>query len=252
MKILRTFYKKSSLKKKYIDLDLEHGFHYYAPIEVVISKAKGNYVWDVDGKKYYDCLSGYSSANHGHLHPRLIKTITDQLDQVTLTSRAVYNDKLGEANKFLSETFGYQKSILMNTGVEAGETAVKFARRWGYEKKKIPHNQACILFAYKNYWGRTIAAIGSSENNERKRNFGPFGFNFKLIEYDDLNALEKELKSDPNIAAYMLEPLQGEGGVIVPSEGYLRGVRELCDKYNVLMICDEVHTGLGRTGKMLC
>ncbi len=239
-KITRRFIKLSEKSLKFMNLEKQYNCNNYDPIKVVISKAKGPYVYDVDGKKYMDCISAYSSLNQGHLHPRIKQVILNQMEKVTLTSRAVYNDKLGLANKFLCETFDYQKSLMMNTGVEAGESAIKFARRWAYEKKGVPHDQACVLFAKGNFWGRTLAACASSEDPDRYYNFGPFDLNFKLIDYNDLNQVEDQFKSNPNIAAYMLEPIQGEGGVIIPDSGYLKGVRELCDKYNVLMICDEV------------
>lgn len=246
-------YTPSVNTQKYIHHEKKYNCLNYDPIKVVISKAKGSYVWDVDGKKYLDCISAYSALNQGHLHPKIKEAMIAQMDIMTLTSRAVYNDKLGETSKYLTETFGYDKSIMANGGVETGETAIKFARRWAYLKKKVPENKAWVLFAKNNFWGRTIAACGSSDDPSRYEHFGPFdGLNFKMIPFNNLEVLENEFKANPNIAAYMLEPIQGEGGVIIPDNGYLTKVRELCTKYNVLMILDEVQTGLGRTGKMLC
>lgn len=252
LKNLRKMYKISQKSKLIIEKDKKYNCNNYNPIKVVIERAEGPYVYDVDKKKYLDCISGYSALNQGHLHPKIKKVIIKQLDILSLTSRAMYNTVLGDANEFLCKTFNYEKAIMINSGVEAGETAIKFARKWAYTKKKVPENKAWVLFALKNFWGRTIAACGSSEDPDRHYQFGPYDLNFKLIEYNNLEALEYQLKNNKNIAAYMLEPIQGEGGVIIPSDFYLKGVRDLCDKYNVLMIVDEIQTGLGRTGKMLC
>lgn len=255
MKSLRRFFVKMNLSdkvQKIIDKDKLYNCQNYAPLPFVINKASGAYVYDVDGKKYLDCITGYSVMNQGHLHPRIKKVIIDQLDVLTHTGRGIYHDKLADATEFLTKTLNYDRAILMNTGVEAGETAVKFARRWGYEVKKIPKDQAWVLFAKENFWGRTIAACGSSDDPDRFHNFGPFGLNFKLLDYNNADVFEEELKANPHVAAIMLEPIQGEAGVIVPSNGFLQKIRQLCDKYNVLLILDEVQTGLGRTGKMLC
>ena len=234
----------------YLDLELKYGAHNYHPLPVVLSKGEGIYLWDVDGKKYYDFLSAYSAVNQGHCHPKIIKALTDQANQLTLTSRAFHNDILGPYEKFITDFFGYDKVLPMNTGVEGGETANKLARKWGYLKKGIAENKARIIFAKGNFWGRTLAAISSSDDPTSYEGFGPYMPGYDLIPYNDLEALENELK-DPNVCAFMVEPIQGEAGVIVPNYGYLKGIRNLCDKYNVLFIADEVQTGIGRTGKIL-
>lgn len=235
---------------EYLDLELEFGAHNYHPLPVVLSKGKGIYVWDVEGKKYYDFLSAYSAVNQGHCHPKIISALTSQANLLTLTSRAFHNDVLGHYEKFITDFFGFDKVLPMNTGVEGGETANKLARKWGYLKKGIPNNRARIIFAKGNFWGRTLAAISSSDDPSSYKGFGPYMPGYDLIPYNDLEALETELK-DPNVCAFMVEPIQGEAGVIVPNPGYLKGVREICDKYNVLFIADEVQTGIARTGKML-
>ena len=236
--------------QEYIALEERYGAHNYHPLPVVLSRGKGVFVWDVDGKKYYDFLSAYSAVNQGHCHPKIINELNKQSNILTLTSRAFHNDTLGEYEKYITNYFGYDKVLPMNTGVEGGETANKLARKWGYIKKGIPNNKARIIFAKGNFWGRTLAAISSSDDPTSYEGFGPYMPGYDLIPYDDLNSLENELK-DPNVAAFMVEPIQGEAGVIVPSPGYLSGVRELCTKYNVLFIADEVQTGIGRTGKIL-
>ena len=236
--------------KYYIDLESKYGAHNYHPLPVVLSKGKGVFVWDVEGNKYFDFLSAYSAVNQGHCHPKIISALKDQANTLTLTSRAFYNNTLGEYEKFITNFFGYDKLLPMNTGVEGGETANKLARKWGYEKKNIPKNKARIIFAKGNFWGRTLAAISSSDDPTSYEGFGPYMPGYDLIPYNDLDALEHELK-DPNVAAFMVEPIQGEAGVVVPDDGYLSGVRELCNKYNVLFIADEVQTGIARTGKML-
>ena len=233
-----------------IALEGKYGAHNYHPLPVVLSKGEGVYVWDVDGKKYFDFLSAYSAVNQGHCHPKIIEALTKQASTLTLTSRAFHNNILGEYEQFISKLFGYDKVLPMNTGVEGGETANKLARKWGYTKKKIPTNKARIIFAKGNFWGRTLAAISSSDDPSSYEGFGPFMPGYDLIPYNDLLALEEELK-DPNVCAFMVEPIQGEAGVMVPDEGYLAGVRSLCTKYNVLFIADEVQTGIARTGKML-
>ncbi|MDA9726987.1 ornithine--oxo-acid transaminase [Bacteroidota bacterium] len=235
---------------EYLELELIYGAHNYHPLPVVLSKGKGIYVWDVEGKKYYDFLSAYSAVNQGHCHPKIIKALTEQANLLTLTSRAFHNDILGHYEKFITNYFGYDKVLPMNTGVEGGETANKLARKWGYMKKGIPENKARIIFVKGNFWGRTLAAISSSDDPSSYMGFGPYMPGYDLIPYNDLNALENELK-DPNVCAFMVEPIQGEAGVIVPDEGYLKGVREICNKYNVLFIADEVQTGIARTGKLL-
>jgi ornithine--oxo-acid transaminase len=234
----------------YLDLEETYGAHNYHPLPVVLERGEGVFMWDVDGKRYYDFLSGYSAVNQGHCHPRIIKALTEQAQKLTLTSRAFHSNLLGEYEKYITEYFGYNKVLPMNTGVEGGETGIKLARRWAYVKKGVVENQAKVIFAEGNFWGRTLAAISSSTDPTSYKNFGPFMPGFDVVPYNDLAALEEKLQ-DKNVAAFMVEPIQGEAGVLVPSEGYLKGVRELCDKYNVLFIADEIQTGLARTGKML-
>jgi len=233
-----------------MELEDQYGAHNYHPIPVVIERGEGVFVWDVEGKKYYDFLAAYSAVNQGHCHPRLIKALTDQAHKLTLTSRAFYNSVLGEYEKYITTFFGYDKVLPMNTGVEAGETALKLARRWAYDVKGVPENKAKMVFAKGNFWGRTLAAISSSNDPSSFKGFGPFLPGYELVDYNDLTALEKALQ-DPNTAGFMVEPIQGEAGVVVPGNGYLKGVRDLCTKYKVLFIADEVQTGLARTGKML-
>lgn len=233
-----------------IEIEEKFGAHNYHPLPVVLSKGDGVHVWDVEGKQYFDFLSAYSAVNQGHCHPKIIKALIDQAATLTLTSRAFHNDILGQYEKFITDLFGYDKVLPMNTGVEGGETANKLARKWGYMKKGIAENKARIIFAKGNFWGRTLAAISSSDDPTSYTGFGPFMPGYDLIPYNNLEALETELK-DPNVCAFMVEPIQGEAGVVVPDEGYLAGVRKLCSKYNVLFIADEVQTGIARTGKML-
>ena len=233
-----------------MELEDNYGAHNYHPIPVVLERGEGVYVWDVNGKKYFDFLAAYSAVNQGHCHPRIIKALINQAQKLTLTSRAFYNSILGEYEKYITSYFGYDKVLPMNTGVEGGETALKLARRWAYDVKGVEKNKAKVVFAKGNFWGRTLAAISSSNDPSSFEGFGPFLPGFELIEYNNLNALEEAIK-DPNTAAFMVEPIQGEAGVIVPDNNYLKGVRALCTKYNVLFIADEVQTGLGRTGKML-
>lgn len=235
---------------KYIALEDQFGAHNYHPVPVVLEKGEGVFLYDVDGKRYFDFLSGYSAVNQGHCHPAIIKALTDQAQKLTLTSRAFYNNLLGEYEKYITEYFGYDKVLPMNTGVEGGETAIKLARRWGYAVKGIPENQAKVIFAEGNFWGRTLAAISSSTDPSSFKGFGPYMPGFGLVPYNDLAALETVLQ-DPNVAAFMVEPIQGEAGVVIPTDGYLKGVRALCDKYNVLFIADEIQTGLARTGTLL-
>ena len=241
---------KNPETQHFIDLEYNHGAHNYKPIPVVLSKGEGVYLWDVDGKKYFDFLSAYSAVNQGHCHPEILKVLNSQANKLTLTSRAFYNDVLGVYEKYITNLFKYDKVLPMNTGVEGGETAIKLARKWGYLKKKIPHNKARIVFANGNFWGRTLAAISSSDDPSSYKDFGPYMPGYVIIPYNDLISLEEKLKNH-NTAAFMIEPIQGEAGVIVPDEGYLSSVRSLCSKHNVLLIIDEVQTGLGRTGKML-
>ena len=236
--------------KDAINLEDKYGAHNYHPLPVVLSRGEGIHVWDVEGKKYFDFLSAYSAVNQGHCHPKIIKALEDQGKKLTLTSRAFYNDILGEYEKYITDYFGYDKVLPMNTGVEGGETANKLARKWGYEKKGIEENKAKIIFANGNFWGRTLAAISTSDDPLSYKGFGPYMPGYELIPYNDLDALEEKFQ-DKNVCAFMVEPIQGEAGVVVPDEGYLSGIRTLCDKYNVLFIADEVQTGIARTGKML-
>ena len=240
----------SATSARFFDLEDKYGAHNYHPIPVVLNKGEGVHLWDVDGKHYFDFLSGYSAINQGHCHPKIIASLIEQAQKITLTSRAFHNDLLGEYAQYITNYFGYDKVLPMNTGVEGGETAIKLARRWGYVNKGIPENQAKIIFAENNFWGRTLAAISSSTDPSSYHNFGPFMPGFELVPYNDLIALEKAF-SDKNVAAFMVEPIQGEAGVVLPDEGYLKGVRKLCTEYNVLFIADEIQTGLCRTGKML-
>jgi len=234
-----------------IDLEYKFGAHNYHPLPVVLKEGKGVFVWDVEGKKYYDFLSAYSAVNQGHCHPSIIKALVDQSKKLTLTSRAFHNNILGKYEKYITSLFGYDKVLPMNTGVEGGETAVKLARKWGYELKKIPVNKAKIIFVEGNFWGRTLAAISSSTDPSSTTGFGPFMPGYEIIPYNNIAALENALR-DPNVAAFMVEPIQGEAGVVVPDEDYLLKAYNLCVKSNVLFIADEVQTGIGRTGKMLC
>jgi ornithine--oxo-acid transaminase len=242
--------KTSANTAKYIALEDQFGAHNYHPVPVVLEKGEGVFLYDVDGKKYFDFLSGYSAVNQGHCHPAIVKALTDQAQKLTLTSRAFYNNLLGEYEKYITSYFGYDKVLPMNTGVEGGETAIKLARRWGYAVKGIPENQAKVIFAQGNFWGRTLAAISSSTDPSSYNGFGPFMPGFGLVPFNDLAALETALQ-DQNVAAYMVEPIQGEAGVVIPTDGYLKGVRDLCTKYNVLFIADEIQTGLARTGTLL-
>ncbi len=236
--------------RDYIQLEDRYGAHNYHPIDVVIDRGEGVWVWDVEGRKYMDFLSAYSAVNQGHCHPRILQALTEQAKRLTLTSRAFYNSVLGEYEKFITDYFGYDKVLPMNTGVEGGETAIKLARKWAYTVKGIPQYEAKIIFAEGNFWGRTLAAISSSTDSECKDGFGPYMPGYVLVPYNNLDALEKALE-DPNVAAFMVEPIQGEAGVVVPDDGYLKKAYELCRSRNVLLIADEVQTGLGRTGKML-
>lgn len=233
-----------------ITLENKYGAHNYHPIPVVIERANGIYMWDTDNHKYFDFLAAYSAVNQGHCHPKIINALTDQARKLTLTSRAFHNTILGEYEQFITNYFGYDKVLPMNTGVEGGETALKLCRRWAYEVKGIAPNKAKILFVEGNFWGRTLAAISSSTDPSSYNNFGPFMPGFEIIPYNDIPALEKALE-DKNVAGIMLEPIQGEAGVIIPDDGYLKQVSEICKKNNVLLIADEVQTGLGRTGKLL-
>jgi len=233
-----------------MELEDKYGAHNYHPIPVVLAKGRGVKVWDVEGKEYYDFLSAYSAVNQGHCHPRIINTLIEQAQTLTLTSRAFYNDKLGVYCKYITEFFGYERVLPMNTGVEGGETAIKLTRKWAYEIKGVPRHQAKIIFAKNNFWGRTLAAVSSSTDPESYGNYGPYMPGFEIIPYNNLEALETALQ-DKNVAGFMVEPIQGEAGVVVPNEGYLKKAYELCKKHNVLFIADEVQTGIGRTGKLI-
>ncbi len=235
---------------KAINLENKYGAHNYHPLPVVLSKGEGVYVWDVEGKKYFDFLSAYSAVNQGHCHPKIINSLIEQSKILTLTSRAFYNDVLGEYEEYVTKYFNYDKVLPMNTGVEGGETANKLARKWGYLIKGIEENKAKIIFANGNFWGRTLAAISSSNDPLSYKDFGPFMPGYELVPYNDLNSLEEAFQ-DSNVCAFMVEPIQGEAGVVVPDEGYLAGVKKLCSQYNVLFMADEVQTGIARTGKML-
>lgn len=229
----------------------KYGAHNYHPLPVALERGKGIYVWDVEGKRYYDFLSAYSAVNQGHCHPKIVKALQNQAEVLCLTSRAFYNDQLGEYEEYVTKLFGFDRVLPMNTGVEGGETACKLARKWGYNVKGVPNNQAKIIFAEGNFWGRTIAAVSSSTDPDCYEGFGPYCPGFEIIPYNDLSALEAACQ-DPNAVAFMVEPIQGEAGVNVPDEGYLKGVRDICTKNNVLFIADEVQTGLARTGRFLC
>ncbi len=235
---------------KAMELEDRYGAHNYHPLDVVIARGKGVKVWDAEGKEYYDFLSAYSAVNQGHCHPRIIKALTEQAHTLTLTSRAFYNNVLGVYEKYITEYFGYDRVLPMNTGVEGGETAIKLCRKWAYEVKGVEKNKAKVIFASGNFWGRTLAAVSSSTDPDSYGNYGPFVPGFEVIEYNNLEALEKAL-ADPNVAGFMVEPIQGEAGVVVPEEGYLKKAYELCQANNALFIADEVQTGIGRTGRLL-
>ena len=231
-------------------LEEKYGAHNYHPLPVVLTKGEGVFVWDLDGKRYFDFLSAYSAVNQGHCHPRLVRALTEQAKELTLTSRAFYNDKLGLAEKMVCETFGYEKALFMNSGAEANETAIKLARKWGYTKKGIPNNQAVIVAVKQNFHGRTTTIISASTDPSSQNGFGPFMPGFEIVEYDNVAVLEKAL-SNPNVCALWIEPIQGEAGVFVPHEGYLKSAEALCRQHNVLLMMDEIQTGIARTGKML-
>lgn len=234
-----------------IEKENKYGAHNYHPLPVVLDKGEGVYVWDVDGKKYYDFLSAYSAVNQGHCHPKIVGAMIDQAQKLTLTSRAFYNDKLGNYEEFITSYFGFDKVLPMNTGAEAVETALKLCRKWAYEVKGIHENLAQIIVCENNFHGRTTTIISFSNDESARKSFGPFTEGFIKIEYDNLTSLEKALESSKNIAGFLVEPIQGEAGVYVPSEGYLAKAKALCEKHNVLFIADEVQTGIARTGKLL-
>lgn len=239
-----------SKSEEFIKMEGKYGAHNYHPLPVVLSKGEGVYAWDVEGKKYYDFLSAYSALNQGHCHPHIIKALKEQAEKLTLTSRAFYNDALGPFEKFASEFFGYDKLLAMNSGAEAVETGLKLCRKWGYKKKGIPENKAKIIVCENNFHGRTITIISFSVDPDAKKDYGPYTPGFEIIPYNDLSALEKALE-DENVAGFMVEPIQGEAGVMVPDDGYLSKAYEICKSKNVLFIADEVQTGIGRTGKLL-
>ncbi|MCP9754451.1 ornithine--oxo-acid transaminase [Lacihabitans sp. CCS-44] len=236
----------------FIELEEKHGAHNYHPLPVVLERGEGPFVWDVEGKRYYDFLSAYSAVNQGHCHPRIINALTQQAQKLTLTSRAFHSASLGIFEKYITDLFGYNKVLMMNTGVEAVETSLKLCRKWAYEKKGIPEGKAKILFASQNFHGRTLGVISASVDPSSRNGFGPFLPGFDVIEYDNIEALENALISDPFVAGFIVEPIQGEAGVKVPSKGYLKEAAKLCKAANVLFIADEIQTGIARTGKMLC
>jgi ornithine--oxo-acid transaminase len=233
-----------------IALEEKYGAHNYHPLPVVLSKGEGVFLWDVEGKRYYDFLSAYSAVNQGHCHPRIVQALIDQAKELTLTSRAFHNDKLGLAEKFICDMFGYQKSLFMNSGAEANETAIKLARKWGYTKKGIPNNQAVIVAASRNFHGRTTTIISASTDQDSRNGFGPFMPGFEIIEYDSIGEMERAL-ANPDVCALWIEPIQGEAGVFLPADGYLKTAEKLCKKHNVLLMMDEIQTGIARTGEML-
>lgn len=231
-------------------LEEKYGAHNYHPLPVVLARGEGVFLWDVEGKRYYDFLSAYSAVNQGHCHPRIIDAMVAQARELTLTSRAFYNDKLGLAEKYVCETFGYDKALFMNSGAEANETAIKLARKWGYTTKKITEDKAVIVAVKNNFHGRTTAIISASTDPLARAGFGPFMPGFEIIDYDDISALDQAL-SNPNVCGLWIEPIQGEAGVYVPQDGYLKKAAEVCKKNNVLLMMDEIQTGIARTGKML-
>ncbi|HYD90517.1 MAG TPA: ornithine--oxo-acid transaminase [Flavobacterium sp.] len=234
-----------------IALEDKYGAHNYHPLPVVLSRGEGVYVWDAEGKRYYDFLSAYSAVNQGHCHPKIVGAMISQAQTLTLTSRAFYNDQLGRYEEFITRYFGFDKVLPMNTGAEAVETAIKLCRKWAYERKDINENEAKIIVCENNFHGRTTTIISFSNDENARKNFGPYTAGFIKIPYDDINALEEALKNEKNIAGFLVEPIQGEAGVYVPAEGYLARAKELCEAHNVLFIADEVQTGIARTGRLL-
>ena len=241
------------LSKTGIAIEKEHkyGAHNYHPLPVVLERGQGVYVWDVEGKKYFDFLSAYSAVNQGHCHPRIIDALKQQAEKLTLTSRAFHSSLLGEFEEYITKLFGFDKVLLMNSGVEAVETAMKLCRKWAYEVKGVPQDQAKIVFATGNFHGRTLSVVSASTDPSSRKGFGPFMGGIELVEYNNIAALERLLANDKNIAGFIVEPIQGEAGVVVPDENYLPSVRQLCNEYNVLFVADEIQTGIARTGKML-
>ena len=242
----------STRTQELIELEERYGAHNYHPLPVVLSKGKGVHVWDVDGKRYFDFLSAYSAVNQGHCHPRITRALIEQAQTLTLTSRAFYNDQLGAYEQYITQLFGYDRVLPMNSGAEAVETALKLCRKWGYEVKGIPDGQAKILFFSANFHGRTLAIISGSTDPGSRRHFGPYLPGLELLPYNDLAALREKLATDPHVAGILVEPIQGEAGVVVPDDGFLPGAHALCREHQVLFIGDEIQTGIARTGKMLC
>ncbi|MDO1447234.1 ornithine--oxo-acid transaminase [Rhodocytophaga aerolata] len=240
----------STSSQQAIQLEEAYAAHNYHPLPVVLAKGSGVHLWDIEGKHYYDFLSAYSAVNQGHCHPKIIGALIEQAQTLTLTSRAFHSDKLGECAKYICEYFGYDKVLLMNSGAEANETAIKMARKWGYQVKGIPENKAIIVAVERNFHGRTTGIISASTDPVATRNFGPFMPGYQVIPYNDLEALENALQN-PNVCGFWVEPIQGEAGVFVPEDGYLAKSQELCAKYNVILMMDEIQTGIGRTGKLL-
>lgn len=249
--MIQTASELSSKSEGFIEIENKYGAHNYHPLPVVLEKGEGVFVWDVDGKKYYDFLSSYSAVNQGHCHPKIVNAMIKQAQTLTLTSRAFYNDQLGIFEKYVTKYFGFDKVLPMNTGAEAVETALKICRKWGYEVKGIPENQAQIVVCENNFHGRTTSIISFSNDENARKNFGPFTEGFIKIPYDDIEALEKVLNSSTHIAGFLVEPIQGEAGVYVPADGYLAKAKALCEQHNVLFIADEVQTGIARTGRLL-
>ncbi len=241
----------NSTSQEIINLENKYGAHNYHPLPVVLSKGEGVYVWDVEGKKYYDFLSAYSAVNQGHCHPKIVGAMVKQAETLTLTSRAFFNDQLGPYEQYLTSYFGFDKVLPMNTGAEAVETALKITRKWAYEVKGIPENQAIIIVADGNFHGRTTTIISFSNDNNARKNFGPYTEGFISIPYDDIEALEDVLKNHSNIAGFLIEPIQGEAGVYTPNDSYMMDVKKLCNQYNVLFLADEIQTGIARTGSLL-
>ncbi len=234
-----------------IELEHQHGAHDYHPIPAVLERGEGVFLWDVEGKKYYDFLSAYSAVNQGHCHPRIVKAIQDQAQTLTLTSRAFHNNKLGEYMKYVTDYFGFERLLPSNTGAEAVEAAIKITRKWGYTKKNIPENQAEIVVCEQNFHGRTSTIISFSSDSDSRQHFGPHASGFISIPYNDIDALEKTLQNHPNVAGFLVEPIQGEAGVYTPDPDFIRKARALCSHYNVLLMADEIQTGIGRTGALL-
>ena len=242
---------QKSLQDYYLDLEAKHGAHDYHPLPVVLAKGKGVFLWDVEGKKYYDFLSAYSAVNQGHCHPEIVGAMKEQAETLTLTSRAFHNNKLGEYMKYITEYFGFEKVLCMNTGAEGVETAIKITRKWGYQKKGVPENLAQIIVCDNNFHGRTSTIISFSTDPNSKGNFGPYATGFIHVPYNDLEALESVLETNPHVVGFLVEPIQGEAGVFTPAADFIKGAKALCKEYNVLLITDEIQTGIGRTGSLL-